>query len=179
MLPVTLHRQEADRLIDLATYKVVGHRYNVFDHIAEAARAVMDLDMGLVSFVDRDQQWFAGRSGVDLECTDRSTSFCTHAILSDDLMVVEDAWADERFDDNPLVYQAPFIRAYAGAVIRGETGLPLGTVCAIGLEPMHPTKLQLDALRSLRDVAAQALLEMRLRNLADALETQAAPEPRL
>ena len=38
---------------------------------------------------------------------------------SDDLFIVPDARADERFADNPLVTGDPGIRFYAGKVIRG------------------------------------------------------------
>lgn len=44
----------------------------------------------------------------------RDISFCAHTILQTDPLIVNDMQQDERFHDNPLVIQAPFIRFYAG-----------------------------------------------------------------
>ena len=49
--------------------------------------------MSLVSLIDADRQWFKARVGTDLTETPRDISFCAHAILGRDLLVVPDAHA--------------------------------------------------------------------------------------
>ncbi len=93
------------------------------------------VEIALVSFVDVDRQWFKSACGLDVHQTAREVSFCAHAILSDDILVIEDALADERFRDNPLVTGPPHIRFCAGAPLTVGAGHPVGTLCLIGTRP--------------------------------------------
>jgi signal transduction histidine kinase/ActR/RegA family two-component response regulator len=81
--------------------------------------------------VDSTRQWFKARVGLAAAETPRDLAFCAHAIANEATLVVPDALADERFCDNPLVTQAPDIRAYLGAPIVDSQGHHFGTVCAI------------------------------------------------
>jgi len=73
--------------------------------------------------VDSDRQWIKARVGLDVSETPRDVSFCAHTILANDTMVVEDALADSRFADNPLVTTDPKIRFYAGAKLTNRTAM--------------------------------------------------------
>src|SRR3954451_20412036 len=86
-----------------------------FDDIVGLAASVCGVPMSLVSLVDADRQWFKARVGTDLTETPRSLSFCAHAILGRDLLVVPDARQDARFADNPAVASEGGVRFYAGA----------------------------------------------------------------
>jgi len=106
-----------------------------FDRFVHMAQALLDVPIALVSLVDTDRQWFKSKVGLD-ECeTSREISFCGHAVAANDLLVVRDTRLDVRFRENPLVVGAPFIRFYAGAVLRARAGEPVGTVCAIDYVP--------------------------------------------
>lgn len=61
----------------------------------------------LVTLVDAGRQWFNGRIGLDVGSTDRCLSFCGHMVADDAPLIVPDAAADTRFDDNSLVTGAP------------------------------------------------------------------------
>lgn len=62
-------------------------------------------------------------------------SFCSNAVVLNDLLVVPDTLADERFQDNPFVSDEPRPRFYAGAPIRSQQGLALGTLCVLDAQP--------------------------------------------
>ncbi len=87
-------------------------------------------------------------------------AFCAHAILEDQIMVVEDATVDPRFSNNKLVTADPNIRFYAGAPISTPEGFPLGTLCVIDREPRKLKPAQLVALGQLR-AQADALFTLR------------------
>ncbi|TQS45797.1 GAF domain-containing sensor histidine kinase [Cryptosporangium phraense] len=134
-----------------------------FDDIALLAAEICGTPIALVSLVDDDRQWFKAHIGLDFRQTCRDAAFCAHAIEQPDILEVPDAAADPRFADNPLVVGEPFIRFYAGAPLRVEGGLSLGTVCVIDRMPRTLTPAQRRALRAL---ARHAAAEIELRSYA-------------
>jgi len=106
-----------------------------FDAIVALGRRLLNVPICLVTLVAAERQWFKAKVGLTATETGRDVSFCGHAILKSEILVVPDARRDERFHDNPLVTGAPFIRFYAGAPIRLPNGYTVGTVCAISPEP--------------------------------------------
>jgi diguanylate cyclase (GGDEF)-like protein len=102
-----------------------------FDRITRLACRVFNVPIALISLIDRDRQWFKSRQGTALCETHRDVSFCAHAILQDESLIVPDALLDERFADNPLVVGEPRIRFYAGQQIRSADGARIGTLCII------------------------------------------------
>ncbi len=128
-----------------------------FDKIARFAADEFDMPIVLVTLVDAERQWFKARVGTQVCETGRDVSFCAHAILHDEIMVVEDALQDPRFADNPLVTGAPHIRFYAGAPLALPSGLRLGTLCLIDRRPRTLDPLDLGILGTLRDLAVMEL----------------------
>lgn len=108
-----------------------------FDRITRIAAKLFDLPIALISLVDENRQWFKSRQGLDAEQTGRDISFCGHAILQDNVFVIEDTLADPRFSDNPLVKGQPLIRFYAGVPLSGDNDTKLGTLCIIDRKPRH------------------------------------------
>ena len=93
--------------------------------------------------------------------TPREHAFCAHAILTSDIFEVPNALEDTRFQDNPLVTDAPNIRFYAGMPLIDSAGHALGTLCVIDQIPRHLEPHQRAALKSISD-AVLALIEARL-----------------
>jgi PAS domain S-box-containing protein len=159
--PPTLPNEDA-RLKSLASYDILDTPpEEAYDDLAKIAAHILGTPVGLVTFVGADHQHLKARVGIDADRTARDVSFCAHGIATpDDVLVVSDATADERFHDNPLVADAPGIRFYAGARIQDADGNGLGSVCAIDTKPRDVTPEQIDALRRLSKQAT-ALLALR------------------
>lgn len=135
----------------------------IFDAITDLAATLCDAPIALVSVADHTRQWFKARIGLKAEHTDRELAFCTHAITNGEPLVVEDAQADPRFFDNPLVSGGPGIRFYAGFPLVADRGTILGTVCVIDRVPRRLTTGQHKGLTRIAGMAS-ALIEERRRN---------------
>lgn len=129
-----------------------------FDRIVQFAQGEFEVETVLISLVDENRQWFKAKTGLDACETPRDISFCGHAILQPDILVIEDALDDPRFADNPLVTGPPFIRFYAGAPLEPRPGLRIGTLCLLGPQPRRLDRMDLAILGSLRDLVQAELL---------------------
>lgn len=139
----------------------------MFDAITELAATLCQTPIALVSLVDRKRQWFKSRHGLPTSETPRDQAFCAHAVAAAEPLEVEDATADARFCDNPLVTGEPGIRFYSGVPITvGDEKQPIGTVCVIDTRPRRLTEAQRQGLRRLADMAAALINERRNARLA-------------
>ena len=129
-----------------------------FDRIVQFAANELDVPMALITLVDAERQWFKARVGLDACETARETSFCGHAIMKDEIMLVADATLDERFHDNPVVTSEPHVRFYAGAPLQLPTGEKVGTLCVIDSTPRQMDAVDLAILSSLRDLVVEELV---------------------
>jgi diguanylate cyclase (GGDEF)-like protein len=119
-----------------------------FDRITRITKRIFDVPIALVSLVASNIQWFKSCQGLTLTETPREISFCGHAILMDEPLIVPDALNNPDFADNPLVTGEPFIRFYAGQAVQ-YAGKKIGTLCVIDTRPRSFLPSDLDALRSL------------------------------
>jgi signal transduction histidine kinase len=142
-----------------------------FDDIVALAASVCGVPMSLVSLIDADRQWFKARIGTDLTETHRDLSFCAHAILGKDLLVVPDARRDARFADNPAVGADGGVRFYAGAPLVTTDGYAVGTLCVVDSEPR---RLAVEQLQALRALSRQVTSQLELRRYAVALANTTA-----
>jgi len=106
-----------------------------FERITRMVCFMLKVPISAVSLVVDDVQWFKSIQGLNASGTARNVAFCAHTILGDDIFVVPDARADERFHDNPLVTEDPSIRFYAGQPLTLGDGLRIGALCAIDRVP--------------------------------------------
>ena len=128
-----------------------------FDRITRLAASIFNTPMASITLVDRDRQWFKSSYGLDAVESSRETSFCSHAVAAQDVLVVSDTFQDPRFSDNPLVTGSPRIRFYAGCPIFVGPDC-VGTVCVLD---NRPRQIDDNSVSLLHDLAALAELELR------------------
>lgn len=155
---------EDDRLAIMAAYgldTIAGD--DELQRTVEFAARLCDAPIALASLVEEERQRFIARAGLEARETPRSMSFCAHAMLGQETMVVPDTARDPRFADNPLVTGEPHIRFYAGAPLVSIEGAPLGALCVIDTVPRPEglTDLQREGLEVLARGVMQRLLTQR------------------
>jgi GAF domain-containing protein len=166
-----LPSNESKRLEALKRYRILDTPpEQAFDDFALLASTICGTPMAMVTFVDRERQWFKAGVGHTAAETPREQAFCAHTILGTEVMVVEDARLDARFTANALVTGDPHIRFYAGAPLIDGKGHALGSLCVIDREPRPLPPGQHAALVALaRQVMAQLELRRTAADLAEAL----------
>lgn len=117
--------------------------------IVSLASQITGVPVAFITLLDKDIQWITVRYGFEVEQMPRHTSFCTHTIQQEEVMVVEDAMLDERFSNNPLVINPPSVKYYAGAILKSAEGENVGTLCVMDVETHHLNGKQLDSLKAL------------------------------
>ena len=192
--PYRVPENEQERLAELTRYRLLDSEpERAFNDSVVLAKSLFGVATSVISLIDDDRQWFKARVGLDVCQTGRSESFCTHAILQNEITVVPDSHADERFVTNPLVTGPPFIRFYAGAPLKTAAGFKIGTLCIFDPEP-RPEGLSIEDRRHLellarmisermdarivlmeREAEAEALrgVAAELRDTSDGIESQA------
>lgn len=130
-----------------------------FDRLTRLVAEWLDVPICLISLVDERRQWFKSVVGLDVRETPRVYSICAYALHERELLLVEDTHAEPRFAANPLVRGEPHVRFYAGAVLRGANGLPVGTFCVIAHEPRQLTELQRSQLLTIARVTEALLVQ--------------------
>lgn len=118
------------------------------DELTKTVQEEFNAKTCLVSLVAEDRQWFKSRQCMDATETPRNISFCTYAIAEEEYLIVPDAQADKLFANNPLVTGSPYIRGYAGAILRNKDGYELGTLCLLFDEPRDFLDVEVESLKN-------------------------------
>nr|WP_257022346.1 PAS domain S-box protein [Pigmentiphaga litoralis] len=145
----------------LAYYQIVDTpREASFDELAELAADLCGAPIAVVNLIASHRQFFKAEVGLGVRETPLDNSFCIHALLEDEFLLVPDATQDARFACNPLVTGEPHLRFYAGALLKTADGVPIGTLCVLDYQPRTLTALQ---QKSLRVLARQVMAQLELR----------------
>jgi GAF domain-containing protein len=111
----------------------------------------------MVTLIDVNRQWFKSCVGLDRREDSRDAAFCAHVVYNREPMVIEDAFHDPRFADNPLVINEPRIRFYAGYPLILDDGSCIGTLCLLDTRPRTLHGSDLERLRDLAEIAMQEI----------------------
>ena len=169
-IPPDITEGEEERLEELYGLRLLDTASELrFDRYTSLVANVFGFPIVLITLLDRDRQWFKSRLGWSVAECPRDISFCGHTINQDSMMVVPDALDDPRFAENPLVTGDPYIRFYAGAVVRGPRGQALGTLCVLDHHPRYFDEDHCTRLRQFAD-----LIENEIAHTADLLALRAS-----
>ncbi len=168
-MAISLPENETLRAQSLRSYEILDTPPDqALDDITRLAAQVCGAPIALITLVDTDRQWFKSNFGFPISETSRELSFCAHAILrAEQIMIVPDAMKDARFSSNPLVTGDPQIRFYAGLPLVNAGGYALGTLCVIDRIARELSAEQLAALHALR---RSVISELELRRTANELK---------
>jgi GAF domain-containing protein len=179
MQPPRIPADDAARVFELHTFGLLDSQADSgFDDISELTRRIAGTEIGIISLVDSERQWFKSCVGAPLgqQETPRDVSFCGHTILQREPLVIHDALLDPRFADNPLVQGEPHLRFYAGFPLITSTGFAIGSLCAISRQPHQLSEEQIDSLRRLASLTLQQLEHRRDASLLAFREKGSEPD---
>ena len=154
---------DAERINKLRAYDILDTpEEDTFNKIAVLAAQIFNTPIAQVTFVDEERVFFKTNiSPLKATHIDRKDSFCSIAILNDDVTLFKDMLEVPELSSNPFVVMENGVRFYAGAPLKTTEGLHLGTVCVLDLEPKEVTEQQLKMLETLSSIAMDEL-ELRL-----------------
>jgi GAF domain-containing protein len=128
--------ENEDRLATLRNYDVMDTPAEPqFDEIVREAAEALGTSMSTVTLVDERRQWFKARVGVPHQETSIADSICAHVVAGGETLVLPDAAADRRFDDNSKVGGEGGVRFYAGVPLTLRDGSRVGTLCVLDESP--------------------------------------------
>lgn len=163
LLKESFPTDETARLKALHALKILDTgAEHVFDRLTRLACMALDVPIALVSLVDSERQWLKSKQGLSVCESDRSVSFCTHAIQQVEPFVVSDAARDAMFFDNPLVTGEPHTRAYVGIPLRTSEGHAIGTLCAMDTQPRYFSDEEIDVLQDLARMVIETIEQRHL-----------------
>ena len=129
-----------------------------FDRLTKEAVDRLKVPISTITIIDSKREWFKSCQGLDEKEGERAVSFCGHALLAQNIFIVEDTLKDDRFKDNPMVIGHPFIRFYAGiAILDHKTGQPVGVFCVKDTKPRMFSISEINILIDLADRAEKEI----------------------
>ena len=159
MLTAPIPKNEKERLEALKRLAILDTKPEErFDVLTKEAVKKLKVPMSMLSILDADREWYKSCAGSIQKEGARDVSFCGHALLASDIFIVGDTLKDERFKDNPMVINAPFVRFYAGIALHDKkSGQPIGVFC---VKDIKPRNLTIEETTTLLDIAERAEKEL-------------------
>lgn len=128
------------RIAKLDEYQVLNtNNEPAFSRLTDLVKLFFDVPIVAITFMDEDTQYLKSAQDLgDLCTTPREVAICNYTVLTDEVFMVADLAHDDRFDHNPLVTEAPYLRFYAGAPIllhEDNKTYRLGSLCLMDTKP--------------------------------------------
>ena len=165
-VPVALDATaEFERLNALRRYAILDTPpEGAFDRITALAADMLEVPCAVVSLVDTNRIWYKSVHGpVGQREIARLPGLCGAAIGHEGPYIVENASADPRTQEHPLVHGAFGLEFYVGVPLRTHDGHVLGMLSCMDRRPRGVTPRE---LRYLETLAAIVMDEIELRRSA-------------
>ena len=165
LLTAPLDPQVHQRMARLRQLGLDNHPVREFDEFAARLANWARTPLAMVNFIGVDQQYFAGlyvgygNAGV-MEAAQSSANasvsrvmardhgYCPYVVVRRKALVLDDVCAYPRFSGNPVVDEIG-IRSYIGAPLIDDTGVALGTICAVADYTSEWGRPGLEAIKSM------------------------------
>jgi GAF domain-containing protein len=127
-----------------------------FQRITDLISAHFDVAVAFVGLIDKEKENFLACTGADWDSLTREDTICTHSMLQEDVMVVEDIANDSRFNKNEQLMNLGVV-SYAGANMTTPDGHVIGQVCVLDHEPRSYTEEEKHRLEQFADTVMEIL----------------------
>ncbi len=168
------HPQEAARLRSLAYFGALSPSWDArLDDIVAFAARLCAAPVAMIGVIDTEQQINLAEQGLGLRSYGLENSICAHALFEDSLLEIPDTLEDPRSRDMAICCNAPNLRFYAGAVLRDDAGVPLGSLCVLDHTPRRLDATQREGLLVMARQVVSHLTLTRALQEAEALRLEA------
>lgn len=151
---------EGSRLDALAEYDIDELPIeDSFERLTDLITSHFDAAVAFIGLLEKDEENFLACSGADWDSLTREDTICTHSMLQEDVMVVEDIREDDRFASNDQLHDLGIV-SYAGANMTTPDGQVIGQVCLIDHEPRTYDATERAELQEFAETAME-ILELR------------------
>lgn len=152
---------EEQRLESLRLHELLNLQKDPeLDIFAEAACLITGCPVAIIGVMEADHQRIQSCVGMDVDIVPRSETVCQYTIMSRDVLIIEDTFADERTSAKSMIIEGN-IRFYAGVPIFDENGLVLATICVVDFAPKSLSDKQVESLKNLGKAVTKTLLRRR------------------
>jgi len=157
-----MDEKEAYRLNVLKSYGILDTETEAdYDNITFLAATICNTSLSGITLIDEFRQWFKSRIGIPYVESDLDHSFCAITIQrSNKVVVVPNIMEDTEYSKVGVLNGISEGGFYAGAAIRNEDGIALGSLCVLDYEPKTLSKEQIASLEILADQVSK-LFELR------------------
>ena len=144
--------------------------------ITDLACAITQAPTAVISFLDTDTQYFKVKKDTkdivgEIKTFSRKDTFCSYTIKQDDIFIIADTLADERFANNESVIGNPNLRFYAGVPLSTCDRQKVGTLCVLDTKPGNLDENQVHMLKIIARQAMKTIeLKCRALNLEESLK---------
>ncbi|MFC4358534.1 GAF domain-containing protein [Halobium salinum] len=148
---------EGERLEALAAYDVAELPIEEsFDRLTDLIASHFDAGVAFIGLIERDEENVLSCHGAEMGSITREDTICTHSMLEEDVMVVENIHEDKRFSGNDLLVNLGIV-SYAGANMTTDDGHVIGQVCLIDFEERRYSEAERHELQQFAETAMEIL----------------------
>ena len=130
---------------------------HALERAATMAARLLQAPIAIMSAADHGQTWFVKHFDDTLAHLDDRVDLSPSMATAAEPIVIEDAAADPRVKDSPLVTGSLGLRFYAGVPLTRDDGVTIGTLSVVDRKPRQVTEADLE---NLGDLAALVVAQI-------------------